>query len=127
LYGKQSVLAEGDLGHAIATPYEAATSLVAGVGFDRLFFNAYTFEQVETFVKANPSRWMANPYSGDGRAVTLEHDLQRLHATRAAIGYLAYGARVDGPLPRIEGTSYFYRDGSELTDEHETFHELTRR
>jgi predicted AlkP superfamily pyrophosphatase or phosphodiesterase len=94
---------------------------------DRLFFNAYTFEQVETFVKANPSRWMANPYSGDGTAVTLEHDLQRLHATGAATGYLAYGAHVDGRLPRIEGTSYFYRDGSELTDEHETFHELTRR
>ena len=49
---------------------------------DRLFFNAYTFEQVEAFVKANPSRWMANPYAGAGTAVTLEHDLQRLHADR---------------------------------------------
>src|SRR5689334_10753257 len=94
---------------------------------ERLFFNAYTFEQVEAFVKANPSRWMANPYSGDGTAITLEHDLHRLHATGAAIGYLAYGAHVDGQLPRIEGTSYFYRDGLELTDERETFHELTRR
>jgi hypothetical protein len=90
-----------------------------------LFFNAYTFEQVETFVKSNPSRWMANPYAGDGTAVTLEHDLQRLHATGAGIGYLAYGADVQ--LRRIEGTSYFYRDGLELTEEQETFEELARR
>src|SRR5262245_28466503 len=41
---------------------------------ERLFFNAYTFEQVETFVKANPSRWMANPYAGSGTStVALEH------------------------------------------------------
>ena len=70
---------------------------------------------------------MANPYAGDGIAVTLQHDLQQLHATGPGIGYLAYGAHVDGQLPRIEGTSYFYRDGLELTDEHEAFHELTRR
>ena len=36
---------------------------------DHLFFNAYTYEQVETFVKANPRRWMANPYAGDANAV----------------------------------------------------------
>jgi predicted AlkP superfamily pyrophosphatase or phosphodiesterase len=94
---------------------------------ERLFFNAYTFEQVEAFVKANPSRWMANPYAGAGTAVTLEHDLQELHATGTGIGYLAYGAHAVGPLRRIEGTSYFYRDGLELTEEHETFEELTRR
>jgi predicted AlkP superfamily pyrophosphatase or phosphodiesterase len=94
---------------------------------ERLFFNAYTFEQVEAFVKTNPRRWMANPYAGDGTAVTLQHDLQQLYATGPGIGYLAYGAHVDRQLPLIEGTSYFYRDGLELTDEHETFHELTHR
>jgi predicted AlkP superfamily pyrophosphatase or phosphodiesterase len=93
---------------------------------ERLFFNAYTFEQVEAFVKANPSRWMANPYAGDGTAVTLERELQRLHATEAGIGYLAYGAHADGELPRVEDTRYFYRDGSELAEEHETFEALTR-
>jgi predicted AlkP superfamily pyrophosphatase or phosphodiesterase len=94
---------------------------------ERLFFNAYTFEQVETFVKANPSRWMANPYAGNGTAVTLEHDLQRLHATGSGVGYLAYGAHPDGPLRRIEGTAYFYWDGSELMEEQETFEEMARR
>jgi predicted AlkP superfamily pyrophosphatase or phosphodiesterase len=94
---------------------------------ERLFFNAYTFEQVEAFVTANPSRWMANPYAGDGTAVTLEHDLQQLHATGAGIGYLAYGAHVAEQPPRIEGTSYFYRDGVELTEEREAFEELPGR
>ena len=94
---------------------------------ERLFFNAYTFEQVEAFVKANPSRWMANPYAGAGMAVTLEHDLRQLHATGAGISYLAYGAHADGQLPRIEDTGYFFQDGLELTEEHETFEELTRR
>ena len=94
---------------------------------ERLFFNAYTFEQVEAFVKANPSRWMANPYAGAGTAVTLEHDLQRLHATGTGIGYLAYGAHADGQLPRIEDSGYFFLDGLELTEEHETFEGLTRR
>jgi predicted AlkP superfamily pyrophosphatase or phosphodiesterase len=94
---------------------------------ERLFFNAYTFEQVEAFVKANPSRWMANPYAGAGTAVTLEHDLQQLHATGAGISYLASGAHADGQLPRIEDTRYFFQDGLELTEEHETFEELTRR
>jgi len=78
-------------------------------------------------VTANPSRWMANPYSGDGTAVTLEHDLQQLHAIGTGIGYLAYGAHVDEPPRHIEGTSYFYRDGLELTEEHETFEELPAR
>jgi predicted AlkP superfamily pyrophosphatase or phosphodiesterase len=94
---------------------------------ERLFFNAYTFEQVEAFVKANPSRWMANPYAGDGTAVTLEGDLQRLHATGTGIGYLVYGAHADGQLPRIEDTGYFFRDGLELTEERETFEELAAR
>ena len=94
---------------------------------ERLFFNAYTFEQVEAFVKANPSRWMANPYAGDGTAVTLEHDLQRLHATGTGIGYLAYGAHADGQLARIEDSGYFFLDGLERTEEHETFEGLTRR
>ncbi len=89
--------------------------------------NAYTFEQVEAFVTANPSRWMANPYSGDGTAVTLEHDLQQLHASGTGIGYLAYGVHLDGQPPRIEGTRYFYRDGVELTEEHEAFEELSGR
>ena len=92
---------------------------------DRLFFNAYTFEQVEAFVKANPHRWMANPYAGDGTTATLEQDLQRLHASGPGIGYLAYGARADVRL--IEGASYFYRDGLELMEEHEAFEDLARR
>ena len=29
--------------------------------------------------------------------------------------------------PRIEGTRYFYRDGVELTEEHEAFEELSGR
>jgi hypothetical protein len=78
-------------------------------------------------VKANPSRWMANPYAGAGTAVTLEHDLQRLHANETGIGYLAYGAHADGQLPRLEDTGYFFLDGLELTEEHETFEELMRR
>ena len=94
---------------------------------DRLFFNAYTYEQVETFVKANPRRWMANPYAGEGTAVTLEHDLERLYATGSGMGYLAYGAHGDGELPRIDGTRYFYRDGSELEEEREMFEELMHR
>jgi hypothetical protein len=73
-----------------------------------------------------PGRWLANPYAGSGPVVTLEHDLQRLHATGSGIGYLAYGADVDAQLRRIDGTSYFYRDGSELMEEQETFEELTR-
>jgi hypothetical protein len=94
---------------------------------DRLFFNAYTYDQVETFVKANPGRWMANPYAGEGTAVTLEHDLERLYATGSGMGYLAYATHSDGELPRIDGTRYFYRDGSELEDEREMFEELIRR
>ena len=94
---------------------------------EHLFFNAYTYEQVETFVKANPRRWMANPYAGEGTAVTLEYDLERLYATRSGIGYLAYGAHGEGELPRIDCTRYFYRDGSELEEEREMFEELMYR
>jgi hypothetical protein len=94
---------------------------------DRLFFNAYTSEQVETFVKANPTRWMANPYAGEGTVVTLEHDLERLYAAGSGMGYLAYGAHGDGELTRLDGTRYFYRDGSELEEERETFEELMHR
>ena len=94
---------------------------------DRLFFNAYTYEQVETFVKANPRRWMANPYVGEGTEATLAHDLERLYVSGSGAGYLAYGVRGDGELPRIDGTHYFYRDGSELAEERETFEELTQR
>jgi hypothetical protein len=95
---------------------------------ERLFFNAYTFEQVEAFVKANPGRWMANPYAGDGtRAAGLDHDLERLHGDGTSTSYLAYGAHAEAPWPRIEGTSYFFRDGGELAEEREAFGELTRR
>ena len=94
---------------------------------EHLFFNAYTYEQVETFVKANPTRWMANPYAGEGTVVTLEHDLERLYATGSGMGYLAYGAHGDGELTRLDGTRYFYRDGSELEEERETFEELMHR
>ena len=73
---------------------------------------ASTFEQVEAFVKANPSRWMANPYTGNATAVTLEHDLQRLHAAGIGIGYLAYGRHADEHSRRIEDTGYFFREGS---------------
>jgi hypothetical protein len=34
---------------------------------EKLFFNVYTAEQVKAQVDANPTRWMANPYAGDGR------------------------------------------------------------
>ncbi len=34
---------------------------------EKLFFTAYTAEQVAAHVNANPTRWMANPYAGDGR------------------------------------------------------------
>ena len=91
---------------------------------ERLFFNAYTSEQVETFVKANPRRWMANPYAGEGINVTLEQDLERLYAAGSGMGYVAYGAHGAWELPRIDGTRYFYRDGSELEEEREAFEEL---
>ena len=94
---------------------------------ERLFFNAYTSEQVETFVKANPGRWMANPYGGEGATVALEQDLERLYAAGSGMGYLAYRAHGDGEQPRIEGTRYFYRDGSEREEEREMFEELARR
>ena len=88
---------------------------------ERLFFNAYTYEQVEAYVKANPTRWMANPYAGGGTAVSLEGDLERLYATGPGVGDVAHGA---GTPLRIEGTHYFYRDGSELEEERETFETL---
>jgi type I phosphodiesterase/nucleotide pyrophosphatase len=88
---------------------------------ERLFFTAYTYEQVEAYVKANPTRWMANPYAGGGTAVSLEGDLERLYASGPGVGYVAHG--VETP-PRIEGTHYFYRDGSELEEERETFETL---
>ena len=88
---------------------------------ERLFFTAYTYEQVEAYVKANPTRWMANPYAGGGTAVSLEGDLERLYASGPGVGYIAHGAETP---PRIEGTHYFYRDGSELEEERETFETL---
>ncbi len=94
---------------------------------ERLFFNAYTFEQVAAFVKANPRRWMANPYVGEGAAVTLDHELERLYATGSGVSYLGYGVHGDGELSRIDGTRYFYRDGSELAQERQTFEELMHR
>ena len=94
---------------------------------ERLFFNAYASEQVEAFVKANPKRWMANPYAGSSSEVSLERDLERLYAAGSGLGYLAYGVHAGGDLPRIDGTGYFYRDGSELEEERETFETLTHR
>jgi predicted AlkP superfamily pyrophosphatase or phosphodiesterase len=94
---------------------------------ERLFFNAYASEQVEAFVKANPKRWMANPYAGSGSEVSLERDLERLYAAGSGLGYLVYGVHAGGDLPRIDGTGYFYRDGSELEEERETFETLTHR
>jgi len=91
---------------------------------ERLFFNAYTYEQVEAYVNAHPARWMVNPYTTDGTAVTLEGDLERLYATRSGVGYLAHGGDADDALPRIDGTRYFYRDGAELEVERETFEDL---
>jgi hypothetical protein len=64
---------------------------------------------------------------GEGTAATLDHELERLYATGSDVGYLAYGVRGDGELSRIDGTRYFYRDGSELTEERETFEELMHR
>ena len=91
---------------------------------ERLFFNAYTYEQVEAYVNANPKRWMVNPYATDGTAVTLEGDLQRLYATRSGVGYVARGGGSEEAPPRIDGTHYFYRDGEELEAERETFEGL---
>jgi hypothetical protein len=91
---------------------------------ERLFFNAYTFEQVEAYVKANPTHWMANPYAGEGAPGALERDLERLYATGSGLSYLAYGAEGGGEL-RIDGTHYFYRDASELEEEREMFEGLT--
>ena len=91
---------------------------------ERLFFNAYTYEQVEAYVNANPKRWMVNPYATDGTAVTLEGDLQRLYATRSGVGYVARGGGSEEAPPRIDGTHYFYRDGEGLEAERETFEGL---
>jgi predicted AlkP superfamily pyrophosphatase or phosphodiesterase len=91
---------------------------------DRLFFNAYTFEQVEAFVKANPTGWMANPYVGEAVPVALQHELERLHVHGSGTSYLAYGANSQEAPRRIEGTAYFYRDTSELAEERETFEDL---
>ena len=74
----------------------------------RLFFNAYTAEQVEAFVKANPNRWMANPYGGAGAEVSLETELDRLHAAGS-------------------GIAYFRLADAELEEERETFEALTPR
>ena len=90
---------------------------------ERLFFNAYTFEQVEAYVKANPARWMANPYAGDGTPVALGRDLQQLSTTGSGMSYLAYGAEGGGGL-RIDGTRYFYRDAGELAEERAMFEDL---
>ena len=92
---------------------------------ERLFFNAYTYEQVEAYVKANPRSWMANPYAGEGTPVALERDLQRLYATGSGLSYFAYGAEGGGRF-RIDGTGYFYRDAWELEEERETFEGLHR-
>ncbi len=62
---------------------------------ERLFFNAYASEQVEAFVKANPKRWMANPYAGAGAAASLERDLERLVCDRCQ----AWATSRTGPTP----------------------------
>jgi hypothetical protein len=74
-------------------------------------------------VKANPTRWMANPYAGEGTPVALERDLQRLYVTGSGLSYLAYGADRGGGS-HIDGTRYFDRDASELEEEREIFEEL---
>jgi hypothetical protein len=94
---------------------------------ERLFFNAYTSEQVEAFVKANPRRWMANPYAGEGAPVALQHELERLYASGSDVSYLAYGAHRDEGVARLDGTRYFYRDGPELEEEREAFEALLLR
>jgi hypothetical protein len=78
-------------------------------------------------VKANPRRWMANPYAGEGAPVALQHQLERLYATGSGLSYLAYGAHRDEDVTRLEGTHYFYRDGSELEEEREAFEALLPR
>jgi hypothetical protein len=94
---------------------------------ERLFFNAYTSEQVEAFVKANPRRWMANPYAGEGAPVALQHELEGLYASGSDVSYLAYGAHRDEGVARLDGTRYFYRDGPELEEEREAFEALLLR
>ena len=91
---------------------------------DRLFFNTYTLEQVEAFVKANPTRWMANPYAGEGVPMAWERELEQLHANGSGMSYVAYGAHDDEAPRRIDGTAYFYRDTSEHAEERETFEDL---
>src|SRR2546427_6237177 len=73
-----------------------------------------------------PPRSTLFPYTTLFRS-TLEHDLERLYATTSGMGYLAHGADGDETLPRIDGTHYFYRDGSELEAERETFEALQDR
>ena len=92
---------------------------------DRLFFNAYTYEQVEAYVKSNPTRWMANPYAGEGMPVALERQLERLAETESGTSYLAYGVEGAGG-PRLDDTRYFYRDDAELEEEREMFEGLSR-
>jgi hypothetical protein len=84
---------------------------------ERLFFNAYTYEEIEAYVKANPTRWRANPYAGTGGDASVERALERLVGTAPRLGYLAYGSDGEGDLPRIDGTPYFYRDAPELEAE----------
>ena len=76
--------------------------------------------------RSSPStvNWLqpATPWPRATASFTASHD----GSSRRRL-YLAYGVRGDGELPRIDGTHYFYRDGSELAEERETFEELTQR
>ena len=92
----------------------------------RLFFNAYTFEQVEAFVKANPSAgWPirtrgpapTRPSSGTSNALR-GWGRPRLSRLRSPGRWRPAAHR---------RTGYFYRDGSELEEERETFEALTPR
>jgi predicted AlkP superfamily pyrophosphatase or phosphodiesterase len=92
---------------------------------DRLFFNAYTYEQIEAYVTSNPTRWMANPYAGEGVPVALGRQLERLAEAESGMSYLAYGVEGAGG-PRLDEARYSYRDDAELEEEREMFEGLSR-
>jgi len=103
---------------------------------EKLFFNAYTVEQIAAYVQANPTRWMANPYAGGEAHAALQGDLERLFATGSEMNYLAYQSNFDGDVPCglgsclrpsarfIDGSPYLYWDAPEHEAERDMFEGL---
>ncbi len=90
---------------------------------ERLFFAAYTAEQIAAYVRTNPATWASNPYAGEVH-VALERDLASLVAGIGG-GYLAYASPDHAGMPRIDGSPYFYRDAPEFEAERELFEGLS--